>query len=64
MFSLYAVYSENGSKDNLMFFRWLALHVELLKVSVQTRLAVPNSRHHHPQISPRLWLGRLSFSIY
>jgi hypothetical protein len=46
-----------------MFFRWLALRVELLKVSGQTRLAVPNSRHHHLQISRRLWLGRQSFLI-
>jgi hypothetical protein len=27
-----------------MFFRWLALRVELLKDSGQTRLAVPNNR--------------------
>jgi hypothetical protein len=47
--------SENGSKD-----MWLIMdisfvldgwsHVEPRKVSEQTRPAVPNTRHHHPQI--------------
>jgi hypothetical protein len=31
-----------------MFFRWLALRVDLLKVLGQTRLAVPNNHHHPP----------------
>jgi hypothetical protein len=36
--------------DIFHVFRWLALRVELLKVSGQTRLTIPNNRHHHPQI--------------
>jgi hypothetical protein len=51
------------NNGHLLCFRWLEPRVEPRKVSGQIRPAVPNNRHHHPQISPRLWLGRLSFLI-
>jgi hypothetical protein len=51
------------NNGHLLCFRWLEPRVEPRKVSGQTMPAVPNNRHHQPQISPRLWLGRPSFLI-